>query len=437
MNVEILSTAIVYPSPPSFQPLPLPLSHLDTDRILHLPFRTLRLYAYDAADSFASVLPAALALYFPLALPLHPRPSDSRLQIDDAPLAGVSLTRAASSLTLSDLFAARPGAPLLNQFAPDPTAGKALARPLSIQLTALACGGFAVGMCVHHAICDGAGATQFLSTVAGLARGAGPPTVAPVWARAELLGPRIPPRMETPLFREVLGFDDNVTIHGIYDREAKTGSLVRECFPVSEERLNRFRNQLAEEASMSFTSFEVMSAYIWQTRIKASGIPSDAVVKLVYSMNIMKLLEPALPRGYWGNVCVPVYVHLVASELIEQPVWKTAKLIKESKNGVSDEYVRSYVDFQELHYADGITAGDRVSAFTDWRHLGHRDADFGRGGPVSVIPLTWTLLGSSEPCFFLPGDRGNETEKNAFKVAVSLPEKAMQALKQSMKMFAS
>jgi hypothetical protein len=29
---------------------------------------------------------------------------------------------------------------------------------------------------------------------------------------------------------------------------------------------------------------------------------------MVYSMNISKLLTPPLPDGYWGNVCVPVYV---------------------------------------------------------------------------------------------------------------------------------
>lgn len=33
---------------------------------------------------------------------------------------------------------------------------------------------------------------------------------------------------------------------------------------------------------------------------------------MVYSMNISKLLDPLLPDGYWGNMCVPVYVALTA-----------------------------------------------------------------------------------------------------------------------------
>lgn len=153
-------------------------------------------------------------------------------------------------------------------------------------------------------------------------------------------------------------------------------------------------------------------------------------------MNIRKLLKPEIPTGYWGNVCIPVYVHLSAGELVEQPLWKTAKLIKASKHNVSDEYVRSYIDFQELHFAKGITAGKRVSAFTDWRHLSHSDVDFGWGGPVSVMPLSWRLLGSLQPCFFLP-NCANELEKSGFRVLISLPEKVMQNFKLSMEVLAS
>jgi Transferase family len=117
---------------------------------------------------------------------------------------------------------------------------------------------------------------------------------------------------------------------------------------------------------------------------------------MVYSMNISKILNPPLPSGYWGNVCVPVYVTLNTQKLTNQPLWKTAVLIRDGKRCVNDEYVRSYIDFQELHYMQGISAGARVSAFTDWRRLGHSEVDFGWGPPISVMPLSWRLLGSWE-----------------------------------------
>lgn len=152
-----------------------------------------------------------------------------------------------------------------------------------------------------------------------------------------------------------------------------------------------------------------------------------------YSTNIRKQVKPALPPGYWGNGCVPIYVQMSARELVERPVWETAELIKKSKRSITDEYVRSFIDFQELHYSEGITAGKEVSGFTDWRHLGHSKVDFGWGGPVTVLPLSWNLLGSVEPCFFLPYSSANEEEeKNGFKVLVSLPEAAMPAFRKDM-----
>lgn len=137
---------------------------------------------------------------------------------------------------------------------------------------------------------------------------------------------------------------------------------------------------------------------------------------------------PPLPAGYWGNGCVPLYVHLTAEEVAEQPIWKTADSIKKSKHLATAQYVSSYIDFQELHYKDGISGGTRVSGFTDWRHLGHSTVDFGWGGPVAVVPLSSRLLGSVEPCFFLPGKEGTA----AIKVLVHVKEDVVLAFRREM-----
>lgn len=171
--------------------------------------------------------------------------------------------------------------------------------------------------------------------------------------------------------------------------------------------------------------------------MKASGIDFNEKVKFAYSVNIRKVVKPSLPAGYWGNGCVPMYVQLSAKDVIEKPIWETAKEIKKSKSNVSDEYVRSFIDFQEMHYADGITGGERVSGFTDWRHLGHSAVDFGWGGPVTVMPLATRLLGSVEPCFFLPYSTAGEGNKDGFKVLVTLTEAALPAFTEDMKVFFS
>lgn len=173
----------------------------------------------------------------------------------------------------------------------------------------------------------------------------------------------------------------------------------------------------------------------WWNRVKASGVPCHEKVKFAYSINIRKLVKPPLPLGYWGNGCVPMYVQLSAKELIENPIWETAKLIKKSKSNATDEYARSFIDFQELNYEKGITAGKGVSGFTDWRHLGHSTVDFGWGGPVTVLPLSRHLLGSVEPCFFLPYSSAKAGNKDGFKVLITLPENALHAFRQEMEKF--
>lgn len=161
-------------------------------------------------------------------------------------------------------------------------------------------------------------------------------------------------------------------------------------------------------------------------------------MKFAYSVNMRKQVEPPLPIGFWGNGCVAMYVQLSAKELLEKPIWETADLIRKSKSKATDEYVRSFIDFQELHYRDGITAGKGVSGFTDWRHLGHSTVDFGWGGPVTVLPLSRNLLGSVEPCFFLPYSSARAgISKDGFKVQVTLEESALPAFREEMKKFSS
>nr|CAD1822240.1 unnamed protein product [Ananas comosus var. bracteatus] len=183
------------------------------------------------------------------------------------------------------------------------------------------------------------------------------------------LGPVHPARpaqaapVELPRFNEIFDFDERVASRGPYDAASRSGDrMARECFHVSNTCAERLRNRLVDESPTGsrLTTFEALSAFIWRARVRTTGTGSNnEIVKMVYSMNISKILNPPLPAGYWGNVCVPAYVRLTAGELAEQPLSKTAVLIRESKRDVTDEYVRSYIDFQELNYARGITAGGR------------------------------------------------------------------------------
>ncbi|XP_047940462.1 spermidine sinapoyl-CoA acyltransferase [Salvia hispanica] len=402
-------TAVIRPIKPPFDhDHTLPLSHLDTDRNLLVTLRYLRIYPgsrHNQSDPFhviTAALSAALLPYYPLAGTLRRRPSDHRLELHCRAGDGLPVILAVAGGTLAAGAGDGGDDPsFMDQLAPDPDPGSDPIRPMVLQITRFSCGGFVLGASVHHAICDGFGATLFFSAVAEAARGVGGAGVVdPVWDRSVLLGPRSPPRVEYPI-RELLSLD-----RGFSPYAGSGKRVVKEYLNVEGAWLGRVKEMWYKQSGLKFTTFEALGALIWSSRIKADKLPPNEKVTFAYSISIRNIVNPPLPAGYWGNSCVPMFVHLTAGEVAGQPVWKTAAAIKGSKQHATAEYVASYVDFQELHYDEGINGGRRVSGFTDWRHLGHSAVDFGWGGPTAVVPLSSRLLGSVEPCFFLPGKEG-------------------------------
>ncbi|XP_027338523.1 spermidine coumaroyl-CoA acyltransferase [Abrus precatorius] len=437
-KIRTSERTLIFPShPPFLHDHPLSLSHLDTDRNLHLTFRYLRAYVSNATTSrnpfhvISSSLSQALPHFYPLAATLRRRQNDRRLEIWCAAGQGVPLIHAAADFTLDSVnFLDDPASIFVEQLVPDPGPEEGMEHPCMLQVTVFKCGGFTLGAAMHHALCDGMGGTLFFNAVAELARGSTRITVDPVWDRERLLGPRYPPRVDSPLIREFLRLEK-----GFSPYEQDIGEVVRECFHVRDERLDEFKRSLLEQCGSNFTTFEALGAYIWRSKVRASGLEAHEKVKFAYSINIRRLMKPSLPAGYWGNGCVPMYVQLSVNDLIERPIWEIAELIKKSKSNVTDEYVRSFIDYQELHFGDEITAGKGVSGFTDWRHLGHSTVDFGWGGPVTVFPLGRNLLGSVEPCFFLPYSTASAVKKEGFKVLVTLALAALPAFREDMRVF--
>ncbi|GAB2287580.1 hypothetical protein Dimus_021952 [Dionaea muscipula] len=440
VSVEVTDTVTVYPSasPPLFDDdHVLPLSHLDNDRNLRTTIRYVRAYANSdhhyqppSADPFRVIvdsLSKALAHYYPLTGTLRRMPNSNRLELFCAVGRGVPVVHATVDSSLDSVsYLDDPGAEFTDKLVPNPDPDEGLANPFMLQVTVFNCGGFCLGSAIHHSLCDGIGATQFFNVMVEMGRGSNRGSVEAIWDRVRLLGPRVPARVEVPL-EEVLSLDDKFEPYGGF---APAGRI---CFDVKDEWLERFKKELWEESGgRSFTTFEALGAFLWRAKVKVSGVPKDERVKFAYSINIRKLVNPPLPAGYWGNGCVPIYVQLTAKDLLEQPIWRTADLIKKSKSQATDEYVRSFIDFQELNYDKGINAGEWVTGFTDWRHLGHSTVDFGWGGPVTVLPLSRKLLGSVEPCFFLPYSTARQARKNGFKVLVTLQQFAMSPFKEEM-----
>lgn len=254
-------TAVIRPiNPPFHEDHVLSLSHIDTDRNLLLTLRYLRIYSNATPDPFhliTTALSAALPLYYPFAGTLRRRPSDSRLELHCRVGDGLPVINAVASCPLSAVDTDTI-TPFVEQLVPDPDPNEDPIRPMILQVTKFSCGGFVLGAAVHHAICDGMGATLFFNAVAALARGSDRIGPDPVWDRSALLGPRNPPRVEYPM-HEVLSLD----------KEGFSGSgkrVVKEYLNVDEEWLDRVKGVLLKQSGLKFTTFEALGASIWSAR---------------------------------------------------------------------------------------------------------------------------------------------------------------------------
>jgi hypothetical protein len=95
---------------------------------------------------------------------------------------------------------------------------------------------------------------------------------------------------------------------------------------------------------------------------------------------------PPLPRGYFGNVIVLTNTLATAGELLSAPVLRAAGLVQEAVRMVTDDYMRSVVDYFEATRAWSSLACTLL--ITTWLHLEFHGADFGWGEPVMSGPVT-------------------------------------------------
>jgi hypothetical protein len=196
---------------PSYAPFSedhtLPLSHLDTDRNLHLTIRYLRAYtstttANHQTDPFhviSTSLSQTLPHYYPLAGTLrHRQNSDNRLELFCTTNQSIPLIHATVDFTLKSINYLddnhNRSSHFIEQLVPDPQPEEGMKHPCMLQLTIFKCGGFTLGM----------GGTLFFNSVAELARGVTRITVEPVWDREKLLGPRDVPRVNSALIIRIL-----------------------------------------------------------------------------------------------------------------------------------------------------------------------------------------------------------------------------------------
>ncbi|KAJ4835574.1 hypothetical protein Tsubulata_007805 [Turnera subulata] len=357
----------------------LELSFIDRLPVLRCNARTLHVFRNgpEAAQVIKEALSKALVPYYPLAGRLKESSSQGQLQVECSG-EGVWLVEASANCTLEEVnyfdnVKSIPYDDLLPDYVPAESEG--LEPLVQMQITQFACGGFGMGLIFCHSICDGLGAAQFLNAVGELARGLEQPSITPVWCRN--FTPSPPPQQTQPTSLPILPppMPDYKLEHANID--------------ISIDQIKQLKKEYNDSTGQTCSTFEVVAATLWKYRTIAVNLKQDTEVKLVFFANCRQILDPPLPKGFYGNCFFPVTINSSSDLLAKASNIDVIKQIQESKSKLPMEFGKFV---KGAHFTNGEDPFAPPLIYTtlfisEWGRLGFNQVDYGWGPPVHVVPI--------------------------------------------------
>ncbi|CAK9154423.1 unnamed protein product [Ilex paraguariensis] len=203
---------------------------------------------------------------------------------------------------------------------------------------------------------------------------------------------------------------------------------IQKCYRISREFQAHLKSLARSPDNSTCTTFDAMAAHVWRSWVKALDVkPSDYELRLTFSVNARpKLKKLPVKDGFYGNAICVACVSSTVSDLVNESLSGTCGLIREARLGVSEEYLRSTVDFIEVDRPNRLEFGGKLTV-TQWtRFLIYESADFGWGRPVYAGPIDITP--TPQVCVFLP--EGDAESNGAMVVCICLPDSATQKFKE-------
>ncbi|XVE73534.1 hypothetical protein DITRI_Ditri11bG0126200 [Diplodiscus trichospermus] len=360
----------------------LDLSFIDKVLVLRCYTRTLHVYRYgpEASKVIREALSNALVPYYPLAGRLRDS-VENQLQVECSG-EGVWFVEASADCTL-DAFNYFDDADFsipYDELLPDQVPKSEGMEPLvQMQVTQFACGGFVIGLIFCHTICDGLGSAQFLNAVGELARGLEHPSIEPVWHRD---------------FFPTQTYQANVNILPNLPPPMPDNRLEHVTIDISMDEINQLKQEFHESTGQFCSAFEIVAANFWCLRTRAINFKPDIEVRLLFFANCRQLLDPPLPKGFYGNCFFPVTIAAPCKLLIQASTIDVIKLIQEAKT-------RLPLDFAKFKDGDYLRNGkDPFAAplgyttlfISEWGRLGFNQVDYGWGPPIHMVPIPGSAI---------------------------------------------
>ncbi|KAL9249590.1 Acyltransferase GLAUCE-like protein [Drosera capensis] len=406
------------------------------DQVVNFDVQTVTFFAANpnfppevAFKKIRNALQKLLAAYEFLSGRIKTHPDTGRLEFD-CNNAGVGFVVARSERTLDelgDLVYPNPAFEQLFTLRLDNLSPSS--HPLCIfQMTSFKCGGFAMGVQRNHAMFDGISALVFAQNLAALA-GDKELVVTPCNDR-KLLAARSPLLVSFP-HHECLKLNilqspeatDNVDRNVL---ENSSLDLSFKIFHLSPDGLLSLKAKASSGSSSRngrITSFNVVSAHIWRCKALCCDLGNNLErdSTLLYPVNFRQRLNPPLPVGYTGNAVLSAYARAKCRDIAEAPLSRLVDMVAEGAARMTDQYVRSAIDYGETNKMFPI--GDFM--ISSWWKLGFNEVEYPWGKPIYRCPLISKrkdiILLLPDIASFAPGGNGG----GGVNVWVSLPHQDM------------
>uniref|UniRef100_A0ACD5WHE2 Uncharacterized protein n=1 Tax=Avena sativa TaxID=4498 RepID=A0ACD5WHE2_AVESA len=256
---------------------------------------------------------------------------------------------------------------------------------LMAQVTEFACGGYVVAVTWNHAIADAFGLAQFLQAVGELARGPSSPSVVP--ARTDGSLPEIPQPLSTALAPRLAGRG-----HTYF---AYTDVTIPWSF------INRVKAEFSQQGQLSCSTFEVVTAAIWQCRTRATTTGAadnpGSPAPLVFPVNVRSRV--GAKGGYYGNCITSQLVTATRGAVADRDIVEVVKLVRRGKERIPDILEGGPLPVVLDEELLGALCGYGALVLTSWGGIGLEGMDLGGGRPARVIPyMEMTVLPSSVMC---------------------------------------
>jgi len=137
---------------------------------------------------------------------------------------------------------------------------------------------------------------------------------------------------------------------------------------------------------MKCSSFEAIVAHVWRARTKAVFNSPNEISSVLFVVDIRAKMSPPLPDGFMGNAVVSASVSAQVVDMDEKPFSFCVKKVREGIKRVTDEYVRSVIDWLEVHKEVPSTANGNFYVSAWWK-LPFYELDFGYGKPIYGGPV--------------------------------------------------